>query len=63
MKFTLPNTVFFVPAGVITVFEFTVAKNMAPKSSALGSNPEVRHAQSKIAIQTSADGLSCGSST
>jgi hypothetical protein len=55
LKFTLPNTVFFVPAGVITVFEFTVAKNMAPKSSALGSNPVVQHAQSKMAIRTSAD--------
>jgi hypothetical protein len=63
LKFTLPNTVFFVPAGVITVFEFMVAKNMAPKSSALGSYLEVRHAQLKIAIQTSTDGLSCGSST
>lgn len=28
LKFTLPNTVFFVLAGVTTVFEFTVAKNM-----------------------------------
>src|SRR5512141_2488135 len=63
LKFTLPNTIFFVPAGVITIFEFTVAKNMAQKSSALGSNPEVRHAQSEIAIRTSADGLNYGSST
>jgi hypothetical protein len=42
LKLMLPNTVFFVPARVITVFEFTVAENIAPKSSALGSNPEVR---------------------
>ena len=63
LKFMLPNTVVFVLAEVITIFEFTMAKNMAPKSSALGSNPEVRHAQSKMAIRTSADGLNCGSST
>ena len=34
LKFTLPNTVFFIPAGVTTVFEFTVAKNTVPKKSA-----------------------------
>lgn len=43
LKFTLPKTDFFGPAGVCTSFVDALAVKRRAKSSTIGANPVVRH--------------------
>lgn len=61
LKFTLPNTDFFGPAGVCTSFVEALAVKSKAKSSAEGAKPLVRHIHVKTESFAMAEGLNCGS--